>query len=144
MFSKAVHGLVHALAVWARRWAAGRRSLWETLWAAPEPTDEHEEGGEPMNTTNNQLAELLTGSEETDNQIRRAFELGLRRGRILDRESVKRNAQIQTTRQLLNSLMATQNIDLQTAMKVLRIPNAERKTFVKLFGEKRKTRSSAR
>lgn len=96
-----------------------------------------------MNTTNNQLSELLTGSEETDNQIRRAFELGLRRGRILDRDSVKRNAQIQTTRQLLNSLMATQNIDLQTAMKVLRIPNAERKTFVKLFGEKQKTPGSA-
>lgn len=44
MFSKAVHGLVHALAVWARRWAGGRlfhapvvwESLWETLWSTPE------------------------------------------------------------------------------------------------------------
>ena len=31
-FSKAVHGAVHALAVWAGRWSGGRRSLWERPW----------------------------------------------------------------------------------------------------------------
>lgn len=91
-----------------------------------------------MNSTDTILSDLLTGHEETDNRLRRAFELGLRRGSFLDRESVKRNSQIQTTRQLLNSLMISQGIDLQTAMVTLRIPKNERKTYVKVFAEKRK------
>lgn len=91
-----------------------------------------------MNSIDKTLAGLLTGNVETDDRLRKAFALGLRRGRFLDRESVKRNAQIQTTRQLLNALMATQNIDLQTAMNALRIPRADRKIFVKLWEEKTK------
>lgn len=91
-----------------------------------------------MNTTDNRLSELLTGSEETDNQIRRSFELGLRQGKALDRESLRRNVKIDTTRRLLIALMATQGFDLQTAMKALRIPKSERKTFVKLFERNKK------
>lgn len=89
-----------------------------------------------MNSNDNRLSELLTGHEETDSRLQKAFELGLRQGKELDRESFRRNVQIDTTRRLLVALMATQHIDLQSAMKALRIPNADRRTFVKLFAAK--------
>lgn len=97
-----------------------------------------------MNSIDNILAGLLTGHNETDDRLRKAYELGLCRGRDLDRESSKRNAQIQTTRLLLNALMATQNIELQAAMNVLRIPKAERKTYVKLRAEKQNHKQAPR
>ena len=86
-----------------------------------------------MNINDNRLAELLTDCEEVDSRIRAAYELGLRWGKELDRENIQRNAHIQTTRKLLNSLMCTQGIDLQTALIKLQIPRAERKTYEKIF-----------
>ena len=91
-----------------------------------------------MNTTDNLLAELLTGFEDADSRIRAAFDLGLRRGKALDREGIQRNAHIQATRKLLNSLMNTQGMDLQKAMIALQIPKAERKTYEKIFSARRK------
>ena len=38
-FSKGVHRVLHALAVWGTLWAPGRRSLWESRWAIPELLD---------------------------------------------------------------------------------------------------------
>lgn len=90
------------------------------------------------------LEELLSGCQETDLLIRDAYELALRRGGELDRESLQRNVKIDTTRRLLVSLMATQNIDLQAAMKALRIPHADRKAFAKLLSEKQKASAYAR
>lgn len=91
-----------------------------------------------MNHTDNLLAGLYTGCEDTDSLLRAAFDLGMRRGKVLDRESIQRNAQIQATRKLLNALMSTQGIDLQTAMISLQIPRSERKTYEKIFAAKRK------
>ena len=97
-----------------------------------------------MNTTENCLAELLTGCDDTDVRIRAAFDMGLRRGKEQDREGLKLNAQIQTTKKLLNSLMATQHIDLQAAMNALRIPRVERKTYVKLWTEAQKNKQAVK
>ena len=91
-----------------------------------------------MITKDTLLGELLSGCEETDLLIRAAYELGLRRGKELDRKNIQRNSQIQTTRKLLNSLMCAQGIDLQTALIMLQIPRAERKTYEKLFASRRK------
>lgn len=88
-----------------------------------------------MNETD-KLTRLLTGYPDSDARIRAAYELGLSKGKASDRENVRANAKIQTTKQLLNSLMATQGIDLQAAMIALRIPRAERKTYVKIFSQK--------
>ena len=95
-----------------------------------------------MKVNENQMAELLTGSQDTDDLLRAAYDLGLRRGKELDRESLRLNVKIDTTRRLLIALMATQNIDLQAAMNALRIPRTERKTFVKLWAEKSKIRKT--
>lgn len=97
-----------------------------------------------MKTIDNRLPELLTGREETDVLLRTAYDLGVRHGRELDRESLRRNVQIDTARRLLVALMATQHIDLQAAMKALRIPRADRKTFAKLLAEKQKASTLGR
>lgn len=89
-----------------------------------------------MNTTAINISELLTGKEEIDLLIRNAYDLGMRHGKVLDRESLRRNVQVDTTKRLLKSLMCTQGIDLQTALIKLRIPKAERKTYVKIFVSK--------
>ncbi len=91
-----------------------------------------------MNNTENLLAGLFTGCEDTDSLLQEAFDLGLRHGKALDRESIQRNAHIQSTKKLLNALMSTQGIDLQTAMINLQIPRSERKTYEKIFAAKRK------
>lgn len=89
-----------------------------------------------MNATDTQLTGLLTGNEELDAQLRKAFELGLRQGRVVDRDNLKRAAQIEATRHLLAALMRAQKIDLQTAMVTLSIPKKDRKTYTKIFAEK--------
>lgn len=91
-----------------------------------------------MNTTENNIAQLLTGSEDTDHRIQTAYEMGLRQGRIEDRKNLQRSAQIDTTRRLLAALMRTQGIDLQTAMITLQIPKADRKTYIRIFANKQK------
>lgn len=93
-----------------------------------------------MNMTDTQLTALLTGSEELDAQLRAAYELGLKQGRAVDRDNLKRAAQIEATRHLLAALMRAQKIDLQTAMVTLAIPKKERKTYVKIFTEKERQR----
>lgn len=93
-----------------------------------------------MNNTDDLLAGLFTGCEDTDSLLRAAFDLGLRHGKALDRESVQRNAQIQAIRKLLNSLMNTQGMDLQKAMIALQIPKAERKTYEKIFAARKSDR----
>ena len=89
-----------------------------------------------MNMTDTQLTALFTGDEAHDTQLRAAFDLGLRQGRAVDRENLKRAAQIEATRHLLAALMRAQRLDLQTAMVTLAIPKKERKTYVKIFAEK--------
>lgn len=89
-----------------------------------------------MNAIDTQLTTLLTGNEELDTQLRAAFELGFRQGRAVDRENLKRAAQIEATKHLLAALMRAQRLDLQTAMVTLAIPKKERKTYVKIFAEK--------
>ena len=89
-----------------------------------------------MNATDTQLTELLTGNEEHDARLRAAFDLGLRQGRAVDRENLKRAAQIEATRHLLAALMRAQRIDLQSAMVTLAIPRKDRKTYAKIFAEK--------
>lgn len=93
-----------------------------------------------MTTNEKTIDSLLTGSEATDSLLRKAYELGLQNGKIIDRSQLQRSARIDSACQLLRSLMCTQNTDLQTAMVMLRIPRAERKTYVKIFAarEKRK------
>lgn len=97
-----------------------------------------------MHTTDNRLSELLTGCEETDARLRASYDLGLRQGKELDRESFRRNVKLDTTRRLLIALMATQDIDLQSAMKALRIPRTDRDTYVKLCEGKQKANNRAR
>lgn len=89
-----------------------------------------------MNMTDTQLTALLTGNEELDAQLRAAYELGLKQGRAVDRDNLKRAGQIEATRHLLAALMCAQKIDLPTAMVTLAIPKKERKTYVKIFAEK--------
>ena len=86
--------------------------------------------------TDTQLTGLLTGNEELDAQLRAAYELGVRQGRAMDRENLKRAAQIEATRHLLAALMRAQGLNLQTAMVTLSIPKKERETYTKIFAEK--------
>lgn len=95
-----------------------------------------------MNSTDTQLSALLTGNEELDAQLRAAYELGLKQGRAVDRENLKRAAQIETTRHLLAALMRAQRLDLQTAMVTLAIPKKDRKTYVKIFAEKERQKQA--
>lgn len=95
-----------------------------------------------MNTTDTQLTALFTGIDEHDAQLRAAYELGLRQGRALDRDNLKRTAQIEVTKHLLAALMRAQQINLQTAMVTLEIPKKERKTYVKIFAEKARLKES--
>ena len=89
-----------------------------------------------MNMTDTQLAGLLTGNEELDAQLRAAYELGFRQGRVVDRANLQRTAQIEATRHLLAALMRAQRLDLQAAMVTLSIPKKDRKTYTKIFAEK--------
>ena len=86
--------------------------------------------------TDTRLTALLTGNEELDAQLQAAYELGLKQGRAVDRENLKRAAQIDATRHLLASLMRAQRLDLNTAMVTLAIPKKDRKTYMKIFAEK--------
>lgn len=89
-----------------------------------------------MDAIDTKLTELLTGNVETDDRLRAAYEMGLRSGRTLDRESLKRNTEIETTKRLLAALMRAQQLNLQSAMVALSIPRKERKTYIKIFTEK--------
>ena len=89
-----------------------------------------------MNMTDTQLTGLLTGDEAHDTQLRAAFELGFRQGRVVDRANLQRAAQIEATRHLLAALMRAQRLDLQAAMITLAIPKKDRKTYTKIFAEK--------
>lgn len=89
-----------------------------------------------MNMTDTQLTGLLTGNEELDAQLRAAYELGFRQGRVVDRANLQRTAQIEATRHLLAALMRAQRLDLQAAMVTLSIPKKDRKTYTKIFAEK--------
>lgn len=95
-----------------------------------------------MNSTDTQLSALLTGNDELDAQLRAAYELGLKQGRAVDRENLKRAAQIEATRHLLATLMQAQRIDLQAAMVTLAIPKKDRKTYVKIFAEKERQKQA--
>lgn len=95
-----------------------------------------------MNTTNTMLTALLTGDETVDAQLRTAYALGLKQGKAVDRENIKRAVQIEVTRRLLTALMRAQQLDLSTAMVTLSIPKKERKTYVKIFAEKNRQKHS--
>ena len=84
------------------------------------------------------LAALLTGEEETDHKLRQAFELGLRHGRVADRKSIQRSAEIDATKQILLTLMRVQQLDLAAALATLQIPRKERETYVKLLSNREK------
>lgn len=97
-----------------------------------------------MNTTDTMLTPLLTGDETVDAKLRTAYALGLKQGKVVDRENIKRAVQIEVTRRLLTALMRVQQLDLKTAMITLAIPRKERKTYVKIFAAKSRQKQSRR
>ena len=75
------------------------------------------------------LCSLLTGEEEWDNRICQAFDLGIRHGQAADRVSIVKSTRIDTMTKILVTLMRTQNMDLDQAMRALELSKADREIF---------------
>ncbi len=90
-------------------------------------------------TEKDQLEALLTGYPELDRRIQEAFEVGRKLGMAEDREIIKNDARIDTTKKLLLQLMRQQRITLEQAMAQLDIPRKERKAYTALLKTKRQS-----
>lgn len=96
-----------------------------------------------MSKTDRILEDLLTGDQEQDDRLRRAFALGLQHGQAADRESVKRAAQTDQVTRLLITLMRRQQIDLERAMSIFELSRDDRAMYRKIIeGRKPKQRMS--
>lgn len=87
-----------------------------------------------INKTDRILESLLTGDQEQDNRLRKAFDLGIRHGQASDREVIKRAAQIDQVTRLLVTLMRRQHLDLEQAMAIFELSRDDREMYRRIIG----------